>query len=1053
MNNLEYEVFYRRAGVKLEQQLITPPVININKFQFPKDSIHHFVDFDSVNNGPASDFYYYREIEKKILVTHVTDMSSFQGEPRKLTVPVIPYIRAFHVANKRFRYLEKIEDDRLDHTALITVNYGIVAKMYRYTRNIFSEYNKWWNIEKTVWDQIAKISAISNRQHFVFLNLPERLPSMVTLEASSKNFNQTSLKLLNSHEALFILELWKLFSVENKDKSVFSGLSEESLKKINLVFQESDKFVLINLGLLYSWIYVKEDSENTNTQKQSIRISPLQMQKRFLMMLIRLMEERSVTAPTEPTPEDFEEDEAHRDSSINPSLPSEITDPNLVNQKLVDADKIDSTFTDDSKISDAKKRLQVMDDVLKQLEIIENKSSIAVDDNVGKNSESKTHSDKTVDFKLFETIDSPEEVIVELCDSLAEDGIITANDYRRFTRASKNYENIVSPDGQTPLGEYIKIQPEQLQITESSKMVDKPTILDKSMLSSSLLDFDERYIKNILNKDICSMPVAMQKAGFIINKYETETIEDVLGSYEIHTLRITPIEGMPSTLRFKIPVVNDDGVYMANGIKYRMRKQRGDLPIRKTAPDRVALTSYYGKTFVTRSDKKVNDYASWLRATIIQRGIDQSDSSVTNLFPADVFDNLLDVPRIYSIISNGIKSFSSKGYTLSFDYKDREKIFDKEVLERYEKNGSILIGYNALNNVIVMDKFGSLHEGVDGNLRSLGSLESFIGIDVSDAPVDFAQVKIYGKNIPIGIVLGYKYGLSNLLEMLKADVRRVQAGQRLNLQEHEYTITFSDETLILSKDDELATMILAGFKEYHRSIKHYSVYTFDKPNVYLNVLESNSISSRYLREIDLLDKLFVDPITKDLLIEMNEPTNFRGLLVRSSELLLKDSHPDTLDMQYMRIKGYERFAGAVYSELVNSVREHKSKPGKRNAQIELHPYSVWKRIAQDPSINLVSDINPIENLKQVEAVTYSGVGGRISRSMTKTSRAYHPNDMGVISEATTDSSDVAINVSLSADPQFKSLRGTTKKYDPNTTGTTALLSTSAVLSVASVQDD
>ena len=76
-----------------------------------------------------------------------------------------------------------------------------------------------------------------------------------------------------------------------------------------------------------------------------------------------------------------------------------------------------------------------------------------------------------------------------------------------------------------------------------------------------------------------------------------------------------------------------------------------------------------------------------------------------------------------------------------------------------------------------------------------------------------------------------------------------------------------------------------------------------------------------------------------------------------------------------------------------------------------------------------SEINPIKNLKEREAVTYNGVGGRTSRSMTRSTRIYHKNDMGIISESTVDSSDVAINTYMSADPIFDSLRGTARIFD------------------------
>jgi hypothetical protein len=246
---------------------------------------------------------------------------------------------------------------------------------------------------------------------------------------------------------------------------------------------------------------------------------------------------------------------------------------------------------------------------------------------------------------------------------------------------------------------------------------------------------------------------------------------------------------------------------------------------------------------------------------------------------------------------------------------------------------------------------------------------------------------------------------------------------------------------------------MGGFLDYEKAIKSYSVYQFDKRSVYLNVLESRKITTRYLREIDLLDKLFVDPITESILKEMNEPTTYRGLIMRSCELLLTDAHPRSLDLNFQRIKGYERVAGAVYSEMVNSIREHRGKLGRSSATIDLKPFAVWKKVVGDPAVKITEDINPINALKEIEAVTFSGVGGRNSRSLTRESREYDPNDLGVISESTVDSSDVAINVYTTANPNFSSVRGLTNRVSPDEIKSAQLFSTSALLAAGSDTDD
>jgi hypothetical protein len=454
------------------------------------------------------------------------------------------------------------------------------------------------------------------------------------------------------------------------------------------------------------------------------------------------------------------------------------------------------------------------------------------------------------------------------------------------------------------------------------------------------------------------------------------------------------------------------------------------------------------------------------------RGLDESDETITKIYPTNCFDNKFESPRLYSIIAIGFRGFTVNTditgmkvtYTLSFDHTKREELYGKEAIEAYEKDGSIIIGENetlrtkgmgplGTKILLVMGKDGELYTANNGEMQDLCTIEELLKVDLEKTPIDHAELKILGKDVPVGIILGYELGLSGLLKLLKVEPRRVHVGTRVNLDSFEFPIVFEDETLVFSREDKNASLILAGFNEYHKSIRNYSVYEFDKPGVYLNVLESDGASARYLREIDLMYQMFIDPITRDLLVEMKEPTTFHGLLTRSCELLLTDQHPDEFDPAVMRIKGYERFSGAVYNELIKAIRMHNGKPGKASKQLELNPYAIWLAISQDPSIALVSDINPINNLKETEAVTYTGQGGRNVRSMTKATRIYHRNDMGTISESTTDDSNVGVNFYTSADPQFTSLRGMSKRYDIKNTGATALLSTSALMSPCSDMDD
>ena len=491
----------------------------------------------------------------------------------------------------------------------------------------------------------------------------------------------------------------------------------------------------------------------------------------------------------------------------------------------------------------------------------------------------------------------------------------------------------------------------------------------------------------------------------------------------------------------------------------------GVLPIRKIAPDRVALTSYYGKTFVFRSEKKVNNYGWWLQNKITEIGLNNEDIRVVDIYPANVFDNEFIAPRLYSTLAmmfNGFTvNYQSKevsGVTemlvLSFDHTKRVELFGDEAIKLYETDGNVIMGHNKAGSFLVVDKNDQLYIGKKGSLNYLGTIEELIGLD-RVTPIDFAELKVMSKSVPVGLVLAYDVGLTKLIQhfKIKSRIHHVGTGRLQADPATEFWIEFNDAILIFSKDDPLTKIIFAGFNEYWKTIKQFSIYEFDRRSVYFNVLESNGISVRYLRELDLMNQMFVDPITRDLLIEMKEPTDFRGLLIRSCEMLLNDQHPKEFDGAYMRIKGYERFAGAVYNELVETLRSHNARTGKANLALDFNPNSVWNKITQDRAVTLTSEINPIQYLKEVEAVTYNGTGGRSAISMTKNSRVYHDNDMGTVSEATVDSSDVALNIYTPANPLFTSVRGISKRYNKEKIDPTSLLSTSALISPSADRED
>lgn len=1084
---LYYEMFYRRYGVRLPSHLMTPIVTKMENFSFPKNSIHHFTVMDNIVLGPNANDYLYRDIEKKIFVSHVIEITDHKGDPKKVPIPLEPVIKNYHIKNKKFRRTYDISKNPIDENTLAVVNYALLTKSYRYMRNFYTEYNRWWNLQKTVWDQAGTIANTSDRNQFIFLELPQILPSVTRLNQFTDQFNQKLVTLFKDPKAMMILEIWKWLDPDIRHTSILGNIPKEVLNEINIVFVESGNFIILNLGIIDSWIYVerKKNPEEKillnvmkkSKEEQKVKFTVDRIRRMFLRLMMTLMEYRTVDAVVDNEAiQELEEDQEDEEKTIyeddlededdetdlnqekDSRVPITTTEPIIINndenpQPIKDSSVIQ---VDEIQNQDNEIKFDELDKDLEQLEILEKEKEL--EDVLSKDEIEQKDIINAIDHTPVKVDDFYEEktvdtIIKDTCDNLANNGLMSAAEYRNYIKQLEVMKQLSSPDPKKKLVDYIQIDEKDIQLTEPKKFKDKKNVIDKSMLKSSLEDFDKKYITKTLKKDVLSMPLALQKSGFLISKYEIEEHADILGEYEVHSIKVNPIVGKGNTIKFKLPKINDNGTMTIGGITYKMRKMRTDVPIRKISSNKVALTSYYGKTFVTRSDKTSLDYTHWINTQINKSSI-VANGVIKKIYPNNVFEPSIITPRAYSSISTQYKRIDTNEADLYFDVVERTKLFTEEEIKQYEKDNSILIGKFKDGRYVLLDMDNTVYSIKPGkDPEPITTIENFLGLDYKDIPNEYVESKVYGVDIPVGIILGYLYGLEKLIQKLKVIPRRVPLGSRLNLQENEYAIKFSDETLIFNKEDKLASLILGGFNKFDKVLPSYSVYQFDKKDVYLNILESKKITTRYLKEIDLLDVLYVDPITESILKEMNEPTSYRALLIRSTELLLIDAHPRMLDLDYQRIVGYERVAGAIYTEMINAIRDQRSKLGRSNAAIEISPFTIWKRIVSDPSVKITEDINPINALKEVEAVTFTGHGGRTSQSLTRASREYDKNDMGVISESTVDSSDVAINTYTSANPNFKSIRGLTNRVTPDNVETTQLFSTSALLAAGGDMDD
>lgn len=848
---------------------------------------------------------------------------------------------------------------------------------------------------------------------------------------SLEDMNRLTLQFFQDDQSLTIADIWQWLS-DNRDASLMSALDPEVFERVNFVFVEAGKFSVLNLGVLNRLRADKDAGQQG--------LSASAVSRNFGVYLASLNALRSVGNPT----------------TILETIPEGTSDSE---QPIVVA----TTGGDDK------------DDIIN--EVVDNPAMGAVKPSEGMvlgaagaakptvrslmgKTNQQVEGPVSVSMPVEAPVESPEALVVDDTHPLQkavaqrtqlmmEKGVMSQADRRRHLRLSEKYKEIPAPFGEKgTLADFIQIPHETVWNFQPAKLFESRHVPDKSLTESTLKTFDSLYLKEVFHRDTARMVMGLQKGPFSITGYEVESRVDALNNLNAYSIRVNPVEGAASTVQFQMPVIPPNGKYKVNGVKYYMRKQRSDKPIRKISAERVALSTYYpNKLFVDRSTKSKDDYGKWLTQGMVLNILSET-STIKKVVYGKTFRPEQKVPRTYSAIAKEFVEFEVGDMHFIFDWPNVEKHFDPKVLSSLVSQGRWPCGFKG-SVMLTMDKDGNLFAGD----TVLGPFAAVIGMNAADRPTESVTLSVLGETIPLGVVLCYMWGMKGLLEAIGGPDRRRVKGSKRDTTENEFEVAFEDEIWVFENTNSVRTLIWASLNQWKKIVKMTPVSDFDNKDNFFILFSQMGLNARHLRELDLIGWYFLDPISIDILTEMKEPTEIKALLVKAAQYLVTDEYPDDQSTEGALFKGYERMNGHLYRSMVSAMRQYYSNPSRSKASLDVNPYDVIMSIQQDPSVSLTEESNPLHNLKEKENVTYSGTGGRSKRAMVRRTRAFHKSDLGIRSEATVDSGDVGINMYLSPNPNLTSLYGTAQGLDPKTAGTGRLLSTAANSAPFATYDD
>ena len=617
----------------------------------------------------------------------------------------------------------------------------------------------------------------------------------------------------------------------------------------------------------------------------------------------------------------------------------------------------------------------------------------------------------------------------------------------------------------------------------------KDKVVDQSMLSSTAIDLDKHYLDHVMAKDIAAVVSQMATNGMFLIKTEQYDTVTQLSAIRQYKMTYQDLNGKRHNVTFKLPIVSSDGTILINGIKSRMIKQQVNLPICKIDDRRVSLASSYNKTLVERIGTKAHNFNAFITRYIAQIykakvGLDLSYGSVTTS---------VKLPYDYSSLARSYSSLTmtepprEEGgepfqYHFTFDYDKRfadtpateaitaggsevSYLTKQRALEELEKTYGVYCGRSRRNGYTYRMFFGYDNIirfiGPNRGMTPVGYETSFISLlfNIFEKKVsppnplsEWTELKILDKNFPVVFILGFEYGLQRVLDHIKLTYQFVPTGTRFPRTPTTLVVPFADGNLVFDRYPLEKSLVVAGLLKF--KTKSYEFAKFNSQDIYYILLQDSGISLNYLKGITDFFKLFIDPITRDVLLRMHEPIEVGRLLLRATEMLTTEESIPSASMRNHRLRGYERFTTTLYNEMARAYAGYSRQRGNRSTY-SINPEAVFLRLIQDQTLHIVEEINPVENIKEKHTATYTGGGGRTAQSFVIEDRQYPADGIGILSEASPDNGKVGINTQISANPIIANIRGmfALDSVDPSKLEPSQLLSVPSLLMPCSTNDD
>ena len=557
---------------------------------------------------------------------------------------------------------------------------------------------------------------------------------------------------------------------------------------------------------------------------------------------------------------------------------------------------------------------------------------------------------------------------------------------------------------------------------------DKVKTINSNVTKVKFPNFEKAYNEHLFHKDIVNNLTYMNELPIpvYVRNIKVDDSSDELNFKETYTVDLEDSNRVRHTLKFDIPKFIDDKFMYLRGNKKIIIKQRYMKPIVKLGPDAVQIVSNYNKIFVRRYGKKISSkvekFIKSINAQITGIDVKYGNNLVTNM----KYKSILE----YDEISKDITYIKIGDFEFYFNREEMDALLKEKGIKL--KENELCFGFantkGNLNEPLIIDI--NTQKMVNGEMDIvdfiISSASNKLGQDFDDAKSGkkfmYTRAKIMKKEVPIILLLSYFEGLSTILR--KANINHHFSDVKPNnIPNNQGVVAFENGYLIYDKYPFENSLLMNAFVDI--PTKAFNYEDFDEKDVYLSIFDSLFGTKLIGQLFDNFYDSMIDPITKEILDDLNYPTDLVGVLLTANSLLSDNSYAKEIDMNLFRVRSNELVNAYLYKAISTAYARYKITSNNNNpVKISIPQDIVIKELMMSQNVEDYSTLNPIVELEKSRAITPKGLSGlNLDQAFTQDKRSYDKTMLGLMALSTSPDANCGIVRQLTLEPNIINARG------------------------------